>query len=92
MAGGAPAGIRMRAGEEGCRITSTKIRMMTIHGKRRTAPRGMEMEELPFNRTRRRKKANLGESRCFCWERSFREGRLWDDGIRLTKLCTRSIL
>jgi hypothetical protein len=33
--------------------------MTTMVGKRRTKPRGMEMEELPFSRIRRRKNDNL---------------------------------
>lgn len=32
-------------------------------GKRTTRPRGIEMEELPFRRMRRRRKARRGDSR-----------------------------
>ncbi len=92
IAGGAPAGIKMPPGVAGCRTMRTKMSTMTMHGKRRTAPRGTEMEELPFKRTRRRKKANRGEMRSFCWERSWREGRFGAEGMRLTIFCTRSMM
>lgn len=62
-----------------------------MHGKRRTAPRGMEIEELPFNRIRRLKNANLGDIRSFCRDRSSREGKLGEEGIRFRKLFTRPI-
>lgn len=34
------------------------IKMITRHGNNSTNPRGIEIEELPFNLMRRRKKAN----------------------------------
>lgn len=64
---------------------------MTMHGKRRTAPRGMEIEELPFSRIRRRKNANLGAIRSFCRDRSSREGKLGEEGIRFMRFFTRPI-
>lgn len=64
---------------------------MTIHGKRRTAPRGIEMEELPFNRIRRLRSANLGDIRSFCRDRSSRDGKVGEDGIRFRRFLTRPI-
>lgn len=68
--------------EEGCRTTSTSMSIITIQGKRSTAPSGIDIFELPFSRIRRRKKASLGDRRSVSPERSLREGRFGDDGIR----------
>ena len=89
--GGAPAGIRILPGDDGCRTTRTRIKIITMHGKRRTAPRGMEIEELPFNRIRRLKNANLGDILSFCRDRSSGEGRLGEEGIRFRRFFTRPI-
>ncbi len=86
--GGAPAGISIRPGDDGCRTTKTSIKMITMHGKRRTAPRGMEMEELPFNRIRRLRSASLGDIRYFCRDRSSREGKVGEEGIRFRRFLT----
>ena len=83
--GGAPAGISILAVEEGCRTTRTRIRMITMQGKRSTAPSGIEIFELPFRRIRLLKKANLGDIRSFWRDRSPREGRLGDEGILLAR-------
>lgn len=80
--GGAPAGIRMPPVDDGCRTTSTSMSIITMHGKRSTAPRGMDIFELPFSRIRRRKKANLGDRRSVSPDKSLSEGRFGDDGIR----------
>lgn len=58
IAGGAPAGINILPGEEGCLTKSTSIRMMTMHGKRMTTPSGTEMLEFPLNLNGLRKKAS----------------------------------
>ena len=91
MAGGPPGGIMIRTGEDGCRTMRRRIRAMTMHGNRRTTPSGIEMDELPRMRIRRRKKASRGEMRSRWREMSSREGRLGDDGMRLTRSCTRPI-
>ena len=91
MAGGAPAGIKMPPGAAGCRTTRTRMRTMTMQGKSKTAPRGTEMDELPFNRTRRRKKAHGEAIRSGGGERSSRDGKLGLEGSRLTSRCIRSI-
>jgi hypothetical protein len=81
IAGGAPAGNSIRPVVFGCRTKRTSIKMITIHGKRRTTLNGIEMEELPFNLIRRRKKDNRGVIRSF----STSDGRLGEDGIRFTR-------
>ena len=50
------------------------MRTTTIVGKRRTNPRGMEMDELPFNRMRRRKKDSFDDGRDFSNLKSSRGG------------------
>ena len=55
-----PAGIKMPPGEAGCRTKRSRMRTITRHGNSKTRPRGIEIEELPFRRILRRKKANLG--------------------------------
>lgn len=57
MAGGVPAGINILPGEEGCLINSTRIRIMTMQGKRMTTPSGTDMLEFPLNLSGLRKKA-----------------------------------
>ena len=59
MAGGAPAGINIVPGDEGCTMMSIKINMITIHGNRSTKPIGMDIFELPFSRIRLLKNADL---------------------------------
>lgn len=58
IAGGAPAGINILPGEEGCLTKSTSMRMMTMQGKRMTTPSGTEMLELPLNLKGLRKNAS----------------------------------
>lgn len=65
MEGGVPAGIRMPPGDEGCRIKRSRMKTITRHGNSNTNPRGIEMEELPFKRMRRRKKAKRPAERPF---------------------------
>ena len=84
IAGGAPAGISIRPVVFGCRTKRTSIKTITIHGKRSTTLSGIEMEELPFNLIRRRKKDNRGVIRSF----STRVGRFGEEGIRFTRFCT----
>ena len=50
MAGGAPAGIKIVPGEEGCITTSIRIKTMTIQGNKSTKPIGMDILEFPFSR------------------------------------------
>ena len=59
MVGGEPAGTSMWPGDEGCLTTRMRIKITTMVGKRRTNPSGIDIEELPFSRMRRRKKDNL---------------------------------
>jgi hypothetical protein len=50
------------------------MRTTTMVGKRRTNPKGMEIEELPFSRMRRRKKDNLGSGLDFSDLKSSSDG------------------
>lgn len=86
--GGVPAGIRMPPGDEGCRTKRSRTRTITMHGNSKTKPRGMEMDELPFKRIRRRKKANLERLRPFSREESSR-GRLGEEGSHFEIRCFR---
>lgn len=72
IGGGEPEGISILTGVSGCRITSTSIRRITVMGNNKTTPSGMDIDEFPFNRIRRRRKANRGDNRVF--ERSSSEG------------------
>jgi hypothetical protein len=74
----------------GCRTNRTNINTTTIQGNSRTTPRGIEMLELPFNRSGRRKKANLDEIFVF-FLTSSKEGRFGDEGRRFKALCTKPI-
>jgi hypothetical protein len=74
----------------GCRTNSTKINTTTMQGNNRTTPRGIEMLELPFNLSGRRKNANLEETFVFSLTSSI-DGRLRADGIRFITLCTNPI-
>jgi hypothetical protein len=62
-----------------------------MHGNNRTTPRGIEILELPFNLSGRRKKANREETFVFSLTSSI-EGRFLDDGIRFITLCTNPIV
>jgi hypothetical protein len=61
-----------------------------MQGNSRTTPRGIEMLELPFNLSGRRKNANLEVTFVFALTSSI-EGRLRDDGMRFITLCTNPI-
>ena len=56
-----------------------------MHGNSRTNPNGIEIEELPFNRMRRRKNDNPGSTWAFSSLNSSRDGGLGDEGIRLMR-------
>lgn len=90
MDGGAPAGIRMPTPDLGCRTNSTKINTRTIQGNSRTTPRGIEILELPLNRSGRRKKANLDEALVFVLTSS-KDGILGVEGRRFSALCMNPI-
>lgn len=92
MVGGAPAGISMPPVDESCRITSTRINMMTIQGNKSTAPRGTDILEFPFRRIRRLKKANLEEVLCFSRVGSSKGGGLGTVGIRLMRFETKPMV
>jgi hypothetical protein len=61
MEGGVPAGTSIRPDDEGCRIMRMMINITTMLGNKSTNPSGTEIDELPFNRIRRRKNDNLEE-------------------------------
>lgn len=63
--GGAPAGNKIRPGEDGCRTMRTKISIITMSGNMSTVPSGMDILEFPFNLIRRRKKVDPGRSHSF---------------------------
>ncbi|KAJ8604554.1 hypothetical protein MRB53_041777 [Persea americana] len=72
------------------------INIITIQGKRTTRLRGIDIEELPFSRMRRRKKAKrdaFSLSRVFAMSmvRSSREGRSAAEGIRFVSPWTNSM-
>jgi hypothetical protein len=90
--GGVPAGIIMIPEDCGCRTKRISIMIMTRHGKRRTMPRGIETDEFPLSRIRRRKKANRGDIFSARRERSSSVSKLvWGVGILLTMFCTSPI-
>ena len=86
--GGAPAGISILPGEDGCRTMRMRINIITMSGNKITTPRGIDIFEFPFNLIRLLKKANLGDSRSFCRAIFSRDGRLGEEGIRFTSFCT----
>ena len=90
--GGAPAGSNIRPGDDGCLTKRMRISTKTMHGKSSTNPRGMEIEEFPFNLIRRRKNDNRGRTLLFSFRKSSRDGKLGDDGIFFTMPWTKSIV
>lgn len=90
MDGGVPAGMRMPPGEAGCRTKRRRTRTITRHGKRSTNPRGIEMDELPFSRILRLKKANLETLRPFSRDESS-SGRLGEEGSHFEIRCVKPI-
>ena len=91
MDGGAPAGINSRPGEDGCLTKMMRISRTTRHGNSKTNPNGIEIEEFPFSRIRRRKKDNWGSNRPLSLLRSSSAGRLGEDGIRFASPCKNPI-
>jgi hypothetical protein len=85
MEGGAPAGIRIRPGEDGCLMTRRRMRRMTRHGNNKTKPKGIEIEEFPLNLIRRLKNANFGITRPFSLGVSSRGGMMGAAGIRFAR-------
>jgi hypothetical protein len=59
--GGAPAGMFMMPCESGDLTKRIIIIIITRHGNNSTSPSGIETDELPLSRMRRRKKDNRGE-------------------------------
>lgn len=86
-------GIIFRTGEAGCRTNSTKMNTTTIHGESRTTPKGIEMLELPFKRSGRRKNVSLDVILFFDPDReeSSFNGRAGTEGRRFSALLTTSI-
>lgn len=62
------------------------IKIMTMQGKRRTTPSGIEMDEFPFSRILRLSTDSLGANLSFCRDKSSKVGRFGEEGIRLTIL------
>lgn len=48
--------------ESGDLAKRIRIKIITRHGKRSTRPSGIETDESPFSRIRRRKKGNRGDA------------------------------
>jgi hypothetical protein len=92
MDGGAPEGMRMRPGEDGCLTKRKRMNTTTMHGNRSTKPSGIEMDEFPFSRIRRRKNDNRGKVRPFSFLKSSRDGMFGVEGIRLTSPCTKPMV
>jgi hypothetical protein len=89
MDGGAPEGIKMRPGDDGCLTKRKSIKVTTMHGNSRTKPSGIEMDELPLMRIRRRKKDNRGRPRPFSPLKSSRDGIFGVEGILFISPCTK---
>jgi hypothetical protein len=86
--GGAPAGMFMMPCESGDRTKSIMIIIITRHGNRSTRPSGIETDELPLSRIRRRKKDNRGEVFSVWRERSSKLSRLsFEVGSLLVMSC-----
>ena len=68
-----------------------RISNTTMHGNSRTNPRGIEIEELPFNCIRRRKNDNPGDVWVFSLLKPSRDGTSGEEGIRLTRPCMKPI-
>ena len=73
----------------GCLTNSTNINTTTMHGNKRTTPRGIEMLELTRSRNGRLKNASLEV--IFFDFFSSTEGRLGEAGRRFSTLCTKPI-
>ena len=58
--GGVPAGISIIPSVSGVLMKSTDMSPKTRHGNKRTMPSGIETDELPLRRMRRRKKPIRG--------------------------------
>lgn len=82
MEGGAPAGIRTRPGEVGCRTMRTNMRIITRTGNNNNTANGTDTFEFPFNRIRLLKKSSRGNIRSFCLPKSSSVGACDDEGIR----------
>jgi hypothetical protein len=89
--GGAPAGMRIRDGEDGWRRKRSTIRTITRHGNNKTKPKGTEIEEFRFSRIRRRKNANLGNTGPFSLGNSSSDGIAAVDGRRFLIRCINPI-
>ena len=90
IAGGAPAGMNICPGDDGCRTTIISINITTISGNSSTSPRGTETFELPFKRIRLLKNPKCDKPLSFFGAHSSIEasdGRLGDDGILLASVC-----
>lgn len=83
MDGGAPAGMRMPPGEDGCLTKIRTIKIITTHGKSKTMPSGIEMEEFPRSRMRLLRKANRTDWP-FSREASSNDASAGARGMRLT--------
>ena len=92
IAGGAPAGIIRLPGVELCFATRMMIRTITSNGNKRTAPKGTDIFELPFNLILRLRTEIAGTNRSFSPARSCNDGRLGEDGMRFVKSRTMPIL
>lgn len=93
--GGAPAGIKIMPGDDGWRMKSNMIKTITIQGKSRTNPSGIEMDEFPLMRIRRRKNASLGigSIRLFSVMRPSSEAEiLGADGSLFVRCCMKPIV
>lgn len=91
IAGGVPAGIKCLPGDAGWRTKRINIKTMTIHGNKRTSAKGIDMEELPFSRIRRRRKPKRDDDRSVLCDGSSRDGRTGASAILLYSRCTMPI-
>lgn len=82
--------MRIPPGDAGCRTKRSKTKTITRQGKRSTNPSGIEIDELPFSRILRLKKANLETLRPFSRDESSR-GRLGEEGSHFEMRCFKPI-
>jgi len=92
MAGGAPAGMKIVPGEEGCTTTSINISIITMHGNTSTKPKGIDIFELPFSRIRRLKNAERDGRKSFSRGRSSSEGGSGAEGRCFMTRCTNPMI
>lgn len=89
IAGGEPEGIKIEVRLSGCRENKSSMSRITVTGNNNTTPSGIDIDEFPFNRIRRRRNDNRDGRRPL--EISSSEGIPSFEGIRRTSWLTNPI-